>query len=108
MELLTGKAKEGFNQWVDNQVYDRFFSYSHLNELDAVCKISLIIDWLDSVGIFINIKSFKFLYDWSFEIKQFKKKTIVMDDLKDALVSRQEATVEAIKKANEIYNKQHE
>jgi len=45
--ILTGKALEAFEKWlVDNELYTRN---------DERLINTLIIDWLDSVGIYVSI-----------------------------------------------------
>jgi hypothetical protein len=111
--MLQGKSREEFEKWLKNQPFVYFNKYTksiiihnrdwfQLNErfLNA-----LIIEWFDSVGIYINIKSYQYLYDWSYEIKQLNRKTIVMEDNpKIAVKSRTEATTKAIEKAVENFN----
>ena len=63
-------------------------------------KIAIIIEWLDFIGFYINVKS-KFgqrkqCERFSFSVKNYNS-GFIFD-------SRNEATVGAIKKANEIYN----
>ena len=107
--ILTGKAKEEFFNWLDNQgangidISNWEFEKFHL--LSNVSKNSLIIEWFDSVGIYISINYVDF-YDelrnnTGFEIYVTNKGLSV----KFRIVSiRQEAIKQAIKKANEIYN----
>ena len=70
----------------------------HWQDLPEKYKNALIIEWFDSVGIYVNAE-LDYLHivwfptinnDWNFEEREFE--------------TRQEAIKEAIKKANEIYN----
>lgn len=102
MELLVGKAKEGFKLWFSIKNKEKTFSYNekYLNNLDDIFLNALIIEWLDSVGI--NVACQWFDKDWIFsvEVKPFKQ-----HHYRDfGFASRQEATNEAIKKSVEIYN----
>lgn len=92
---LTGKAKEDFNKWV----YDNDECYF----TDASMKLyqhALIIEWFDSLGIYIE--PFNEFGDFGFSIHK--------GDYKNPIESighwktRQEAIEQAIIKANEIYN----
>lgn len=110
--ILTGKTEEDFFNWLDNQgangidISNWEFEKFHL--LSNVSQNSLIIEWFDSVGIYIELKRFchglKFRF-WNYVISNsngahlnnFLEVEIEND-------SRQEAMEQAIKKANEIYN----
>lgn len=97
--ILTGKAKEDF---LKNQ-----YKKSLLNDFDleTVCFIfnvlplnhqySDIIEWFDSVGIYIGITYFK---DNEFQWRIHYK------DKYGICKTRQEATERAIEQANKIYN----
>lgn len=96
--ILTGKTLDNFLEWVykeyDYKLYDleKLFP-SHL-------LYYLIIEWFDSVGIFINIKS-KFG-----QRKQCERFSFNVENYNSGFLynSRNEATKQAIIKANEIYN----
>lgn len=94
--ILTGKALEHYKIWFD-KYYNDYWTYyqSKLTILNA-----LIIEWFDSVGIYINIENLYYQSWWSYKVKIipniFEEKVMVK--------TRQEATEQAIKKANEIYN----
>jgi len=100
---LTGKCKEEFNEYYDEMRWN--LDDMDFKNIPELLQNALIIDFFDSVGIYINIKSYQYLYDWSYEIKQLKRKTIVMEDNpKIPIKSRTQATNEAIIKANDLYN----
>lgn len=93
--LLTGKAKEDFLN-----------KHGHKeHEIDDLYLYALIIEWFDSVGIYISI-----IVDLNFEdedlmffynnVRYNNNYICVTLDFK----TRQEATESAITKANEIYN----
>lgn len=92
---LTGKAKQDFEQWCEDQLYDRFISQHHLSELDETCLNALIIEFFDFIGIYINVLKY-----------EEKWKIIVNTQFKYTFESRQEAITEAIIKANELYNRE--
>jgi hypothetical protein len=103
MELLNGKAKELFLEWVQNEAFHFGWnldgSRNTVNELSDLFLQSVIIEWFDSVDYFIvsHICSDGL---WDYEIYNNQKS--VANGL--AFQSRQEATTEAIKKANDIIN----
>ena len=70
--------------------------------LSDICKNALIIEWFDSVGIYINIENLYYQSWWYYKVKQCPDtyEQVIMQN------TRQETTEEAIKKANEIYNKE--
>lgn len=94
--ILTGKAKEEF--LISKEIDEFIFCIQ-----DKSHQYSDIIEWLDSVGIIVE--AMPTYYDgWTFL-------PIVYDNLGNKYdididyESRQEATKQAIIKANEIYNK---
>ena len=46
--ILTGKALEDFNKWYDESVFFVDLEYD-------LVQYALIIEWLDSVGIYVNV-----------------------------------------------------
>lgn len=104
---LTGKAKEDFILWCENNS----ISYVEVLSIESYLN-TLIIEWFDSVGIYIELNRFtlslKFEF-WHYTISD-KKGVHLNNHLhnKVNIDSRQEATEQAIIKANEIYNKTHE
>lgn len=108
--ILTDKAKKEFIKWN----YDNDFGYIdheptslvvHFENLDENLRNTVIVDFFDSVGIYINVlldetnsKKFKYLVT-DINIRHLHCWT--QGTKKE---SRQEATTEAIIKANEIYN----
>lgn len=106
--ILTGKAKEDFLKWFSNYseknhslkgLYDKDI-YLDGVELPKELINALIIEWFDSVGIYINIENLYYQSWWSYKVKiipnTFEEKVMVK--------TRSEATEQAIKKANGIYN----
>ena len=86
--ILTGKCKEDFIKTKIGNEINLFES------MLPIYKNALLIDFFDSVGIYINIRrtNNEFISYITNDESSFYKKI------------RQEALSEAIKKANEIYN----
>ena len=86
--ILTGKCKEDFIKTKIGNEINLFES------MLPIYKNALLIDFFDSVGIYINIRrtNNEFMSYITNDESSFYKKI------------RQEALSEAIKKANEIYN----
>ena len=87
--ILNGKAKEDFKEWA-------YYSYvedsGDLAMMRSTYRNALIIEWFDSVGIYVNI-TVTYGFNWNIE-------GLGCSDFN----TRKEATEQAIKKANEIYN----
>ena len=107
--VLTGKAKEDFLEWLNKEMYylgrnnfeDRD---NNIEDLSDNFQNALIIEWFDSVGIFVSINYVDF-YNEIRNDKGFEAYVTKGISVKFRSVSsRQEATIQAIKKANEIYN----
>lgn len=109
---LTGKAKEDFEKWCKSQK-DLSLGIQIPNTIGGVIlhlgtnaeilpkRIlnALIIDFFDSVGIYIDT--------WHYDGFCWQIDCYLLDEspkYNEALKSRQEAKTEAIKKANKIYN----
>ena len=93
MKLLTGKCKSEFLKRYGNLEY----------EIDEIYLNALIIDFFDSVGIYISINreiSENSFWNFDFTYKENLNNTFFTDYYE----TRQQATEEAIKKANEIFN----
>lgn len=90
--ILNGKALEDFRYK---------YNMSNFNEYSEVLQNALIIEFFDSVGIYIYLETGTY-----FNKPNFRYKIITNDDtcIGYKEYSRKEATVQAIKKANEIYN----
>ena len=98
--ILTGKAKEEFFNWLDNQGVNGIdisnWEFEKFHSLSNVSKNSLIIEWFDSVGIYITSDYF--------ELNKGFYSEILNENFAIVKPTRQEALTEGIKKANEIYN----
>ena len=98
--VLNGKAKEEFFNWLDNQGVNGIdisnWEFEKFHLLSNVSQNSLIIEWFDSVGIYITSDYF--------ELNKGFYSEILNENFEIVKPTRQEALAEAIKKANEIYN----
>lgn len=106
--ILIGKALEDFNKWN----YDNDFGYIdheptslvvHFEDLDEFLRNTIIINWFDSIGIYIeidlihkedNIKAFTFSLSFQDYFAYCDKE----------FPSRGEAIERAIINVNKIYN----
>lgn len=95
--ILNGKAKKDFILWLNNQPVAPYEVM--LDDIPKCYLNALIIEWFDSVGIYITSDYFELNKGFYSEIL----------DSNFAIVkpTRQEALTEAIKKANEIYNEKY-
>lgn len=114
--FLSGKAQTDFWEWyllpetLNRNKLTSQHKYSNGNAI-KVCFLSrskteqnaIIMDWLDSVCIYITTKpktnSIDF-FKWQFSIRNYKNTPYVF-------YTRNEAYDEAIKEANIIYNAKH-
>lgn len=103
---LTGKAKEDF-------LKSNGKKEAWINIMLPIYQQALIIEWFDSVGIIINIEaSFDLsgVYNRGFDYQILDEKathqvkSYFVGSNKDCYPTRQEATEQAIIKANQIYN----
>lgn len=109
--ILTDKAKKDFELYL-SQNYGKFETTTFqecasapqypifLDEINLPESIenALIIEFFDDKDIFINIDK------WSLSFWRASINNPYLNSLGCNFSSRQEATTEAIKKANEIYN----
>lgn len=113
--MLTGKAKEDFYYYVFNNIKEQLFGdlqdvYDYIYSLPISCKNALIIEWFDSVGIYTDaqmVSGFDFennkVHSPVWFMNVFSEDDCCTDDV-EVYPSRREATKQAIKKANQIYN----
>ena len=98
--ILNGKAEEEFFDWLDNQGVNGIdisnWEFEKFQLLSNVSQNALIIEWFDSVGIIITSDYF--------ELNKGYYSEILNENFEIIKPTRQEALIEAIKKANEIYN----
>lgn len=103
--ILTGKTKEDFEKCLKKQPFSNFNNYTkHIiihnkvyTDLNELFINALIIEWFDSVGYIIIIGHNSLIKKFYYCIEK-----IFYDCGTQS--TRQEATIEAIKKANELYN----
>ena len=88
--ILTDKAKKDFLKWTKQG--------NLVNIMADVYLHALIIEWFDSVGIYVNIEYYNVDGDNVF-IYSINNATYI-----EIYDTRQEATIQAILKANQIYN----
>jgi len=119
--ILTYKAQSDFWKWyllpetLKSHKLDSMFKYSNGNAIKVnflaeskVCQNALIIEWFDSVGIYINHdvisnENLLILDNWYFVIKINEEDVdFITNDY--YYNTRTEAITEAIKRANVIYN----
>ena len=110
--ILTGETKLDFERWLHSNdvlikdgIYDDTYLTDVFDKLPLNFQNALIIEWFDSVGIFVSINYVDF-YDelrnnTGFETYVTNKGLSIKFR---SVSSRQEAIKQAIKKANEIYN----
>ena len=98
--ILTEKAKEDFLEYYNNHSIKYLLSWTDFDDLPLVVKNALIIEWFDSVGIYINIENLYYQSWWYYKVKQCPDtyEQVIMQN------TRQDAIEKAIEKANEIYN----
>lgn len=117
---LTGKCKEDFFTYVyynedTNQVYDESKKQLVINNAlkwferqDERLSVSLIIEWFDSVGLYLFFDpqwSCSTNLWWRYHIsKKLMQNNIIESDFK----TRSQAINSAIKKANDVYNETHQ
>ena len=92
--ILTGKAKLDFEKWLDKQNVAPYKVMFY--DIPIVVQIAYLVEWFDSVGIYITSDYF--------ELNKGFYSEVLNSDFEIIKPTRQEALIEAIKKANEIYN----
>jgi len=95
--ILTGKAKEHFEAWLSSEMY--VLPDNGIEGLGALFLNALIIEWLDSVGIYIDITYRPLRHVFKYNLYIFD--AYAPDGIKS---TRQEATEAAILTANNLYN----
>ena len=105
---LSGKALEDFEKWLcDNHtpLWREWLKEINMNHkwIPDSCWFSLMVDFFDSVGLFINISSESVTVEpfWSFTIDE---NGIGHEGEDIEYKTRQEARQSSIEKANIIYN----
>ena len=98
--ILTEKAKKDFYKYINIEDY-KLFDYVRKKYANEIVLNALIVEWFDSVGIYIEISFYDDCY-WTYNI--YSNKPVLEKENANICNNRQEALIEAIKKANEIYN----
>ena len=101
--ILTGETKLDFERWLHSNdvlikdgIYDDTYLTDVFEDLPLNLQYALIIEWFDSVGIYVNSDYF--------ELNKVFYSEVLDSNFEIIKPTRQEALTEAIKKANEIYN----
>ena len=97
MIQLNGICKEKFLEWFSEPE-------TYFYRLNNTCQNALIIEFFDSKNIFIEVSG---IFYQGFEPEfnyNIQEKGTLNGINGEVFNSRQEATIQAIKKANEIYN----
>ena len=104
--MLTGKAKEAFIEWMHTKTN---YPYTTIFNLPIVIQTAFIIEWLDNVGIWLNIRKSSINIFFSYLTTEDMYEVTVFDiNGEYRFETRQEATIEGIKEANNLYNRNHE
>ena len=98
--ILTEKAKKDFYKYINIEDY-KLFDYVRKKYANEIVLNALIVEWFDSVGIYIEISFYDDCY-WTYNI--YSNKPVLEKETANICNNRQEALTEAIKKANEYYN----
>ena len=120
---LTDEAKIDFLEyyWSKYIGKSRFYNQKEetedfFNYLYPIFQNALIIEWFDSVGLFIGVDSWRTCEEkpktffWQ-NVKDINQKSLIIETYETSLTtsknkSRKEATNKAIEKANQIYNQE--
>lgn len=112
--MLTGKAKSDFEKWYwndwltgsDRDYHEKDEVIENSWKAEKLFLFPLIIEWLDSVGIYVETGVYPCQEDVNiYFCGSFFGKLGGWDD-DEYYKDRQQATEQAIIKANEIYNSQ--
>ena len=101
--ILTGETKLDFERWLHSNdvlikdgIYDDTYLTDVFDKLPLNLQYTSIIEWFDSVGIYITTDYL--------ELNRGFYSEILNENFEIVKPTRQLALTEAIKKANEIYN----
>jgi len=108
--ILTDKCKEQFELWLMNgndgvSNFGRTIKLTRIYflSLKESCQHALIIEFFDSVGIYINTSHIPFSKEFRVEVREYDNTFLSSCDY-IPFNTRTEATQSAITKANEIFN----
>ncbi|MDN3693337.1 hypothetical protein QWZ06_14095 [Chryseobacterium tructae] len=96
--MLTGKAKQDFENWMKDKLL--LYTENKLRILVNTFEVALVIEWLDTIPIIITINNE--YYDGFHFYWQINRAQPLRSD--HVFPTREQATISAIEKANEIYN----
>lgn len=106
---LKGKAKEAFEKWFDDYSQEHhqkewLDNDLYLDEVYLPDEIinALIIEWLDSVGIYVEVGYLHAYKEWHRDVSTKTGSCYIR-----GWETRQQATKKAIERAIEIYNEKH-
>lgn len=114
--MLTGKAKEDFEKWYtkDLSKWGKVLNLDLFNQKPNIERNAYIIEWLDSVGIFVDSNihnNKKFWCDVSYfeDDEELNSGSTIKGNNNEDLYfhNRNSAIKKGIIKANEIYNTTH-
>lgn len=108
MVKLTGKCKKEFRNYLLKNDLISTWEYSIFERLSEVLKITYVVDFFDSVGIFISPKKCRFNEEWWYELKDENTLTgagnAMVYTQTDVSIDRHDCLKKGIVFANEIYN----
>ena len=106
--ILTGKSKRTFLKWLKIRVNSTLHEIDKIefwfNLQDESFKIALIIEWFDSVKLFIEISFFNDDY-WTYNV--YTDHVVLEKEQANICQNREDAIKQAIVKANNIYNEKY-
>jgi hypothetical protein len=112
--MLTGKCKEDFEKWLvcgDGRChFQKYYSdiegndnpYQWFTELTLSMQYGVYVDFFDSVGFYLTVRTFFEKYEW--KVERIDSTLRKLEQHSENVESRNEARQKAIEKANEIYN----
>lgn len=100
--ILTGEAKRAFGLYMVQRF--KIADLETFEKLDELMQYTLIIDWFDSIGIYISSRKSVRKYWIYFIDVSSEYKPVEISALEDMQESRKQAKREAILKADKLYN----
>ncbi len=110
---LTGQCKQDFDKWLYTVYFKEYYQYQMIWQLmSESARNGVYLDWFDSVNIYVSQEvygspEFKIKYESSVNVKSeyWWLEGSILNPISE---SRNEATAEALTRANEIYNTKNE
>jgi len=102
--ILQGKAKDDFEKWFDNEYPELSCEYNGNFNMPISSYNALIIEWFDTVSIYIKISAIKMFYENVLFKGKLENNCEVIESSDVWFKTRSEATAKAVEKAVEIYN----